>query len=149
LADNSSVAAEQLPRTLVAPDQRLSPPRMVHKKPFVTGFDLMRLFFIALAFSALATFSYGQERVGNSGDSGWQPTRSSRFEASSAQDYLVRRARAESEHRISMLRYYDSIGFNYGSPLINGGTYFNVQAPNRHRHYFWIHSAYTPTSYGL
>jgi hypothetical protein len=122
---------------------------MVYLKPFVTGFHVMRLFFIALALSALATFSLGQEPVTNPGDSGWQPMRSSRFETTAAQDYLVRRARADREHRASMLRYYDSIGFTYGSPVVNGGTYYNLQSPNRYRRFFWINSGFTPGPYGL
>lgn len=109
----------------------------------------MRLFFIALALFSLATFSYGQESGSKSGDSGWQPMRSSRFETSAAQDYLMRRARADREHRTAMLRYYDSIGFTYGSPVVNGGTYYNLQSPNRYRRFYWINSAFTPVPYGM
>lgn len=105
----------------------------------------MRLLFIALVLPALATYSYGQD----SGVSGSQSLRSSRFDSSSTRDYLVRRARAESEHRTSMIRYYDSIGFNYGSPLINGGSYFNIQAPIRYRRVIWMNPAFTPTPYGM
>jgi hypothetical protein len=122
---------------------------MVRQKPFVTGFHLMRLFFIALALASLATFSFGQDPVGNSADSLWQPIRSSRFETTPAQEYLVRRARADREHRTAMLRYYDSIGFTYGSPVVNGGTYYNLQSPNRYRRFFWINSALMPTPYGM
>lgn len=109
----------------------------------------MRLFFIALVLSALATYSYGQESLRDTSNSGSQPMRSSRFDSSGTQDYMMRRARADSEHRAAMLRYYDSIGFNYGSPLINGGSYFNVQAPIRYRRVFWMNPAFTPAPYGM
>jgi hypothetical protein len=108
----------------------------------------MRLFLIAFALTALATVSFAQDSRSGDGDTGWQPMRSSRFETSAAQEYLTRRARTESEHRSAMLRYYDSIGFNYGSPGINSGVFFNAPPPFRSRRVFWNSFSTTPIPYG-
>lgn len=116
----------------------------------------MRLFLIAFTLSALSTAAFAQgqsgEARGQSGEargSSWQASSSSRFELSPAQAYLMQRARAESEHRTSLLRYYDSVGFNYGAPEINGGVFFNAQPPLRFRRVFWTPPALVPYRYGL
>lgn len=109
----------------------------------------MRLFLIAFTLSSASTFAFGQEPGRASPGSGSQSMRASRFESSSTQAYLVQRARAESEHRTSLLRYYDSVGFNYGSPEINGGVFFNAQPPIRYRRVFWTPPALVPYRYGL
>lgn len=109
----------------------------------------MRLFLIAFALSALAPFANGQNPASSDGSSGYQPMRSSRFEPSAGQAYRIQRAREDSEHRAAMLRYYDSIGFNYGSPGINGGVFFNTQPPMRYRRMAWGNAWALPTPYGM
>jgi hypothetical protein len=109
----------------------------------------MRLFLIAFTLSALSTLAFGQEPGRGSPSSGSQPMRPSRFESSSTQAYLVQQARDDREHRRSLLRYYDSIGFNYGAPEINGGVFFNAQPPIRYRRVFWTPPALVPYRYGL
>lgn len=109
----------------------------------------MRLFLIAFTLSALSTAAFAQEPSGKASGSSWQPSSTSRFELSPTQAYLIQRARADSEHRTSLLRYYDSVGFNYGSPEINGGVFFNAQPPLRFRRVFWTPPALVPYHYGL
>ena len=43
-----------------------------------------------------------------------------RFDPSPARDYLIQRARKESEAREDLLRHYQAIGFNYAQPTIDG-----------------------------
>jgi hypothetical protein len=43
-----------------------------------------------------------------------------RFEPSPAREYLIERARKESEAREELLRHYQAIGFNYAQPTIDG-----------------------------
>ena len=43
-----------------------------------------------------------------------------RFDPSPARDYLIQRARKESEAREELLRHYQAIGFNYAQPTIDG-----------------------------
>jgi hypothetical protein len=118
-------------------------------QPFVTGINPMRLFLIAFTLSASVTLASGWVDAQDPESSGSQPMRSSRFQTTDAQTYLMQRARQESEHRTAILRYYNSIGFNYGSPDINGSVYFNANPPVRYRRAFLIPPALMPLQYGM
>jgi hypothetical protein len=111
--------------------------------------SIMRLFLFAFAISAMATAALGQSPVRDANGSGSQPIRSSRFEPSEKDEYLMHRARAESERRAAIVRYYDSIGFNYGAPEINGSVFFLGQPPIRFRRVFWTPPALMPNPYGM
>lgn len=118
-------------------------------QPFVTGLHLMRLFLIAFSLSACLTLASNWVSAQEPESSGSQPIRSSRFQTSAAQAYLMQRARQDSDHRVSLLRYYDSIGFNYGAPEINGSVYFNAAPPLRFRRAFVIPQVLMPLQYGM
>ncbi|MFO0014276.1 MAG: hypothetical protein ACK553_16205 [Planctomycetota bacterium] len=108
----------------------------------------MRLFLIAFALSAMANLAFGQNPSRDQGNSGSQPIRSPRFERSEAQMYIMQRARGDSEHRAALLRYYDSVGFDYGAPVINSNFYFQNQPPQRYRRVYWAPTIVVPT-YGM
>jgi hypothetical protein len=118
-------------------------------QPFVTGFNPMRLFLIAFTLSACVTLASGWADAQEPESSGYQPMRSSRFQLTEAQSYMMQRARQDSEHRTAILRYYQSIGFNYGSPDINGSVYFNAPPPLRYRRAFVIPTTLLPVQYGM
>ncbi len=93
----------------------------------------MRLFLTAFAFSAILTAASNLGWAQDDLSTDTQPIRQSRFETSSAQIYIMTRARREVEHREEMLRYYDRIGFNYGAPEINGSMQYLTVPPIRYR----------------
>jgi hypothetical protein len=97
----------------------------------------MRLFLIALAFSAITTAmtgaSFGQDPQATGSGSTRQPT--ARFNETPARTYLIMRARQESDQRDALLRHYQAIGFNYGQPEIYGNTFFSAAPPSRNRRF--------------
>jgi len=108
----------------------------------------MRLFLIAFSLSCLATAASGVCIAQEPDGSTPQPMRQSRFESSSAQIYLMTRARQDVEHRTAMLRYYDAIGFNFGQPEINGAVNFTAHPPVRYRRVFFFPTLGTQSSPG-
>jgi len=96
----------------------------------------MRLFLFAVAISSIATLlsgvSIGQDPQG----SGSAPLPNPRFAESPARNYLIARARQDSENRNALLRYYEATGFNYGQPEIAGNFFFSAAPPKRFRRVF-------------
>lgn len=100
----------------------------------------MRSLFLAVGISALFVVAPAMQSNVSADDKGPLVGGSefagrARFETSPTQQYLVARARAESDHRIAMNRYYDQIGFEWGSPRINAGVFFMADAPVRYKRY--------------
>jgi hypothetical protein len=69
-------------------------------------------------------------------------SRSARFEESDSHLFRVARARAESNHRDTMLRQYDWMGFDYGRPTVNAGMYSMSANAFRRGRYFGIPGAF-------
>lgn len=109
----------------------------------------MRLFLIAFSLSAAVTLCTGYTTAQEPDSTPANPIRQSRFETSAAQTYLMNRARQDADHRASLLRFYDSIGFEYGAPQINGSVYFLAPPPVRYRRAFVIPPAIMPIQYGM
>lgn len=100
----------------------------------------MRSIFLAVSLSALFVAAPAMQSTVSADDKGplvggSEFAGKARFETSPTQQYLVARARAESEHRIAMNRYYDSIGFEWGSPRINAGVFFMADPPVRYKRF--------------
>jgi hypothetical protein len=93
----------------------------------------MKLFSVACTLSAFVTFTAGICYAQDSGRSGSAPMPRARFEKSPAQNYLMMRARQESENRNAVLRQYEAAGFNFGQPEINGNFYFSAVTPRTRR----------------
>ncbi|MFN7735494.1 MAG: hypothetical protein ACK5O8_05205 [Pirellula sp.] len=93
----------------------------------------MKLFSITFALSALVTFTAGICYAQDSGSTGSAPMPRARFEKSPAQNYIMMRARQESEHRNAVLRQYEASGFNFGQPEINGNFFFSAVTPRTRR----------------
>ncbi|MEI8213017.1 MAG: hypothetical protein WCI02_12785 [Planctomycetota bacterium] len=96
----------------------------------------MRLFLFAVAISSIATFLSGVSIGQDSQDSSSGPLPNPRFAESPARNYVIARARQESENRNSLLRYYEATGFNYGQPEIAGNFFFSAAPPRRFRRVF-------------
>ncbi|MBM3967722.1 MAG: hypothetical protein FJ308_22095 [Planctomycetes bacterium] len=93
----------------------------------------MKLFSVTFALSALVTFTTGICYAQDTGSSGSAPMPRARFEKSPAQNYIMMRARQESEHRNAVLRQYEATGFNFGQPEINGNFFFSAVTPRTRR----------------
>lgn len=101
----------------------------------------MRLFLVSFCLSIFVTSlsALGQDTTPLTGGS--QPLPSARFEVSPVQQYLTARARADSEHRDAIVKYYDSIGYNYAQPTINAGVFTLAPAPVRARRIYMFPGA--------
>jgi len=93
----------------------------------------MKLFSLAFALSAFVTITAGVCYSQDTETSGSAPMPRARFEKSPAQNYLMMRARQDSEHRGALLRQYEAAGFNFGQPEINGNFFFSAVAPRTRR----------------
>jgi hypothetical protein len=142
-AQNPVPAAALLPRNLscaalgcastIALDPRLNMPWTVVSKFLELRKPPMKLFSITFALSALVTFTAGICYAQDSGSTGSAPMPRARFEKSPAQNYIMMRARQESEHRNAVLRQYEASGFNFGQPEINGNFFFSAVTPRTRR----------------
>jgi hypothetical protein len=93
----------------------------------------MRLFLLTFCLSSILTslsaFAQNSEPL----TGGSELRTSARFEVSPVQQYLTARARADSEHRSAIVKYYDMIGYNYAQPTINAGVSTLAPPPVRTR----------------
>lgn len=103
----------------------------------------MRLSLVSFCLTATLTglSAFAQDSDPLTGGS--EPRRSARFEISPAQQYITARARAVSEHRDAIVKYYDSIGYNYAQPTINPGMSTLAPPPVRMRRFYMVPSAGT------
>jgi hypothetical protein len=100
----------------------------------------MRLFSVAFAFSAFLTAASAFAQTGEPLTSGSQTVPqiqpgSARFQESLSHQIRVERAREDRAYRQSLLRYYDTIGYDYAHPVMNSGTFSIPMAP--HSRYIW------------
>jgi len=91
----------------------------------------MRLFLLTFCFTGAITASTAwadEPLTGGTGTPGH-----ARFEPSPAHAYLVARSRAEKEHRDSIVKYYDWMGYDISRPTVNAVGFFLAPPPVRTR----------------
>jgi hypothetical protein len=93
----------------------------------------MKLFSVTFALSAFVTLTAGICYAQDPGRSGSAPMPRARFEKSPAQNYLMMRARQDSENRYAVIRQYEAAGFNFGQPEINGNFFYSAVTPRTRR----------------
>ncbi|MCU0720376.1 MAG: hypothetical protein MUC83_11780 [Pirellula sp.] len=100
----------------------------------------MRLFSVAFALSAFLTAASAFAQTSESLSSGSQVAPriepgSARFQESLSHQIRVARAQENHAFRQSLLRYYETIGYDYARPVVNSGTFSMPIAP--HSRYIW------------
>lgn len=85
-------------------------------------------FLITALFTSLSAIAQDSEPLtgGSPSDRAMTPGWA-RFEPTPAQIYWTAKAREKAQHRESLSRYYDMIGFDYARPTLNSG--FSMIAP--------------------